>query len=737
MRLGQQLTGVGEDVIKTLLEHSEEFAKLVRKDWKLRTQTEAPVLQRAAKEVWSIAKAAANAARFERELDENYGPFKDFILHPTVQWIMAVAGAAWREFHLFGRRPLPLVGTIMTLIMMARAKQPLGRILLAVAILSGMHPLLLGIAAFMYFRAMNAPRKPRGYEPFTPREPLEKGGDILEDPFHPSKLDESGYDVIVIGSTISGLLTAALLARVGKRVLVLESAPRVGGAAVVTVGDGTHEFETVSPAVGSVQRYARLLAAAAHPSAPPLQWFPVGAAQGGSGGLRVHKVVHVGARGGVVLHPAGRARLQEALCAQYPEERERVEAFFASMLLIAGASAASATEKVFGAATAARVARVAGDAYASFASKPVSAVLDKVTDSAGLRAALISLFSTENLPHEEVAAGAYVREVAQSLDGAHYPRGGWRAVAAALLPAVEAAGGRVLTRAPPHARVFTEGGRAAGVTLRTGGGEGGGGELRVRVREGGCVVSALGAIETFETLLSDDDAKAHGGRFPAGFGALRAARPRLHLCVGLAGNWDEALDATPADYLQVRDDGAARAHERYHDQDSEWLRVSFASAKDPERWWSAHTACVVTCELPDDVLRASAAAGGTLSAGAGGSGANAGGGVSARVKDRMKERMQRRLHEIYPATRGAEEVVEAVLELRPGLSATCARAAAPGLRAPTHVPGLFLASADLCENSFAGGLDAAWIATHAVLGYTPFDFLILKRTLLSDLETLR
>uniref|UniRef100_F1LFX5 All-trans-retinol 13,14-reductase n=1 Tax=Ascaris suum TaxID=6253 RepID=F1LFX5_ASCSU len=53
--------------------------------------------------------------------------------------------------------------------------------------------------------------------------------DILRQNFHPSKV-ASKWDVIVIGSGLSGLTTAKILAASNRKVLVLEQHDRAGGA---------------------------------------------------------------------------------------------------------------------------------------------------------------------------------------------------------------------------------------------------------------------------------------------------------------------------------------------------------------------------------------------------------------------------------------------------------------------------------------------------------------------------
>lgn len=158
-----------------------------------------------------------------------------------------------------------------------------------------------------------------------------------------------------------------------------------------------------------------------------------------------------------------------------------------------------------------------------------------------------------------------------------------RAIAEGLVEAIQASGGRVLTRARTIS-ILVENGRAVGVsavgeplpTAAAAGSAWSADAVDVRVVEDGTVVSSIGVIETFRHLVpapvedgGNPAAPASAGKAPDGGGAmagvsmeegyepkgfrmLMAARPRVHLCVGLRGNWLEDLDGTCAYFHHVR-----------------------------------------------------------------------------------------------------------------------------------------------------------------------------------------
>ena len=61
---------------------------------------------------------------------------------------------------------------------------------------------------------------------------------VLKQSFHPNKVLNEKWDAIVIGSGIGGLTTASILAKTGKKILVLEQHDQAGGCCHTYVDKG-------------------------------------------------------------------------------------------------------------------------------------------------------------------------------------------------------------------------------------------------------------------------------------------------------------------------------------------------------------------------------------------------------------------------------------------------------------------------------------------------------------------
>ena len=95
--------------------------------------------------------------------------------------------------------------------------------------------ILLGILIiFLIFIEFTKNSKPKEYKIIIPQKVTTKRKKIERDRYNKKKIPKD-IDVIVIGSGIGGLSTAAFLSRVGKKVLVLEQHYIAGGC--------THSFD--------------------------------------------------------------------------------------------------------------------------------------------------------------------------------------------------------------------------------------------------------------------------------------------------------------------------------------------------------------------------------------------------------------------------------------------------------------------------------------------------------------
>ncbi len=266
-----------------------------------------------------------------------------------------------------------------------------------------------------------------------------------------------GGDVVVVGAGIGGLAAAALLAKDGARVTVIEAHDRPGGYC-------SSWIRKLRRAEG-VQRY--VFDAGVHDVS--------GAGPGGSlrailervgAGLDWHPVTRAAALDGELV-PFD-ARLAERLGARFPAERAGIAAFLAEMERV--------LRDMQGGGGIPRPPRTVEEMLAwparhptgfRWMERPFAEMLAAFVADPGARRALSAF--TPYLADDPalLTAGRMAPVFGFAFDGGRYPAGGSQRLAEALVRAVEAQGGTVRLRSRVEA-VLCDAGRVAGVRTAAG-----------------------------------------------------------------------------------------------------------------------------------------------------------------------------------------------------------------------------------------------------------------------------
>ncbi len=371
-----------------------------------------------------------------------------------------------------------------------------------------------------------------------------------------AKLD-GRFDAIVIGSGMSGLTTAAILARhAGKRVLVLERHYTAGGFTHSFTRPG-YEWDVGVHYIGQVGERGALRSVFDYVTEGRLAWAPL---------PDVYDRICLGDR--TYDYVTGTRRFIQRMTEYFPREARAIEGYVRLIKEVARAGSRFYLNKVLPPSLARFTGPILRAPLLRFAERTTAEVLAALTQDRELRSVLVGQLGDYGLPPSRSSFAIQAGVASHYLGGGFFPVGGASAIARSVAPVIERAGGQILVRAEVQS-IVVESGRAAGVRMEDGR------EIRAPI-----VVSAVGATNTYGRLLPAETAP------PELRASLQRVGPSISyvsLYLGFA-HTDEELGLTGTNlWLYPNGDHDATFDRYCKDPEAPFplVFISFPSAKDP------------------------------------------------------------------------------------------------------------------------------------------------------------
>ncbi|HLN00614.1 MAG TPA: NAD(P)/FAD-dependent oxidoreductase [Bryobacteraceae bacterium] len=377
--------------------------------------------------------------------------------------------------------------------------------------------------------------------------------------YHQANVEDT-FDAIVIGSGIGGLTAASLLARhAGQRVLVLERHYTPGGFTHVFHRPG-YQWDVGVHYIGQVNDPASPIRATFdHLTDGRLQWHAM---------PDIYDRVILGGREYEFL--SGTERLRDRLKEYFPSEGPAIDGYFRAVR-----SCARSTGLFFAAkAVPGPIERVAGPLmrapFLRHARRTTAETLAGLGCSRELAGVLAAQWGNYGLPPGRSSFGMHAIVAAHYFNGAAYPVGGAGAILETMLPAIEAAGGKLLVSADVKEVLLDNHGRTIGVRMQDG-----------REFRAATVISDAGAANTYRHLLPQlgretQDVMQKIDRIPP-------SMAHISLYVGLKSTSEE-LGISPANLWicpGADHDANVSKSEASCNEPLPVVFISFPSAKDP------------------------------------------------------------------------------------------------------------------------------------------------------------
>ncbi|XP_067088727.1 all-trans-retinol 13,14-reductase-like [Osmerus mordax] len=433
---------------------------------------------------------------------------------------------------------------------------------------------VLGLGLLLGFLATRGRHRVFSQDCLRPPGPLvtdsKQRDEVLKKGFRVDRVPEH-LDAVVIGSGIGGLTVAAVLAKAGKKVLVLEQHDQAGGCCHTFQNQG-FEFDVGIHYLGQLHEGSLLRVVLDQITEGQLQFTRLEQHYDtlilGQGESRREYHLH-----------SGKTEMAASLRRQFPGEEEAVDELIRLMKLAARRAPLIASLKMIPlwlvhflikTGLLERISSVFRLATTSH-----SEMMSRITQNKDLQA--LSAYLFYGVPPKDSSFLINALLLHHYKRGAYYPRGGASEFAFNIIPVIRKAGGAVLVRAPVQRVLVDQLGSAYGVTVRKG-------QEEVEVLAP-VVISNAGIFNTFQKFLPPQvQAKPEVRSL---LGMVRHGMGSFLVFVGLDGSKEE-LGIVSTNFWMYKHNDLDAMMERYSSLSRDevvgnipMMFITFPSAKDP------------------------------------------------------------------------------------------------------------------------------------------------------------
>ena len=392
----------------------------------------------------------------------------------------------------------------------------------------------------------------------------------------------SNYDTIIIGSGMGSLTTAAILAKEGQKVLILERHYTAAGFTHIFKRKG-FEWDVGIHYIGEVQKPTSVIKKLFdYISDSKLEWADMG---------DVYDKIIVGDKEYDFVK--GTRNFKDKMIEYFPDEKEAIDSYVNLVFEAIKTSQKFYMDKALPPLMSKLIGGKMRKPFYKFSDKTTYEVLKSLTDNEELIKVLSGQYGDYGLPPKQSSFVMHAAVARHYFGGGSFPIGGSSKIAETTDAVIEKAGGTILTNAEVE-EIVIKNNKATGVKMKDG-----------NIFSAKNIISGAGIMTTYNKLLPNAISKKH--RLKDQLQKVKRSVSHACLYIGLDGS-PKDLNLPKTNYWIYPEDLDHDASvDRYlNDINAEFpvVYISFPSAKDPDwsnRYPGKSTIDIITL-LPYDIF---------------------------------------------------------------------------------------------------------------------------------------